>query len=149
MATDKYTILLKGCGHHEEGIADAAITPGMAVEMAADGHYDPQTTAQAGSLKGGLKIATEDALQGKTITDAYAATDVLFMYIPVPGDIIHAFVKSAQNIAVGDKLVVEGGGSGLFVEAAGTETKFQLEALESSGGALGANTHIRCRVLAP
>lgn len=143
-------IVLKGKGHYDEGIADGAITPGMAVEMAADGHYDAQASAQAASLKGGLAIAIEAPLnQGKTITDAYAATDVVFIYRPLPGDHIHAFVKSGANIAVGDKLVVEGGGSGLFVEAAGTETKFQLIALESSGGALGANGHIVCRVLAP
>lgn len=149
MATDKFTIVLKGNGHHDEGVSDGAITPGMAVEMAADGNYDQQVAAVAVALKQGLKIATEDALQGNLITTAYAATDVLFFYVPLPGDHVHAFVKSGEDIDVGDNLVVEGGTSGLFVEAAGTETKFQLEALEDSGGALAANTHIRCRVLTP
>lgn len=149
MATDNFTIVLKGRSHYEEGEADGAITPGMAVEMAADGNFDQQSSAQATALKGGMKIAVEDALQGKKITDAYADGDKLFYYIPVAGDVIHAFVKSGEDIDVADKLVVEGGGSGLFVEAAGTETKFQLEALEDSGGALAANAHLRCRVLAP
>jgi len=149
MATNVNTIVLKGMGHHDEGEADGAITPGMAVELAADGKYDAQAAAQAAALKTHLKIAKEDALQGNIITDAYAAGDRLFFYVPNEGDHIHALVKTGEDIDVGDKLVVEGGGSGLFVEAAGTETKFQLEALEDSGGALAADTHIRCRVLQP
>lgn len=148
MALEK-TIVLKSKGHHDEGVAGGAITPGMAVRLQAAGTYLQESLAQASALKGGLKIAKEDALQGKTFTQAYANGDQLFFYSALPGDHIHAFVKTGQNIAVGDLLVVEGGGSGLFVEAAGTETKNQLEALESSGGALGANTHIKCRVLAP
>lgn len=147
MATDKFTIVLKGKGHHDEGVSDGAITPGMAITMAADGHYDQTVAAPAAALKADLKIAKEDALQGKTITNAYAATDQVFYYVPLPGDVIHAFVKTGADIDVGDKLVVEGRTSGLFVEAVGTETKFQLEALEDSGGALSANTHLRCRVL--
>ena len=91
----------------------------------------------------------EDAIQGKTVDDAYAAADVLFFYSPLPGDHIHALVKSGEDIDVGEKLVVEAGGSGYFIASATTETKFQLEALEDSGGALAAATLIRCRVLAP
>lgn len=149
MGTNLNRIVLKGHNHYEEGEADSAITPGMAIEQAADGTYDQTQAAQAAALKKGLKVAIEDALQGNTITDAYADGDRVFYYEPNEGDVIHALVKSGEDIDVGDELVVEGGGSGLFVEAAGTETKFQLEALEDSGGALGANTHLRCRVVAP
>ena len=146
---EENTIVLKGKGHHDEGIVGTAISPGEAIELAADGEYDPQSSAQAAALKGGLKIAKEAALNaGGTIDDAYAAGDVVFFYTACPGDHVLALVKSGEDIDVGDKLVVEGGGSGLFVEAAGTETKFQLEALEDTGGALGANDHVKCRVLA-
>lgn len=149
MASNVNTIVLIGKGRYEEGEVDSAITPGMAVQMAADGKYDVPQGTQAETLKRGLQIAIEDALRGKTITDAYAATDRLFFYIPVEGDVIHLLVKSGANIAVGDKLVVEGGGSGLFVEAGGSETKYHAEALESTGGALGANGYVRCRILQP
>lgn len=141
------TILLKGRGHHDEGVAGAAVSPGEAVELQADGKYDPMVSAQAAALKRSLQIAKEDALQGKTTADAYALDDQLFFYSALPGDHVNALVKSGQDISEGDKLVVEGGGSGLFVEAAGTETKFQLEALESPG-ALAANTLVACRVIA-
>jgi len=147
MAENLNTIVLKAKGHHGEGVADATIYPGEAVELASDGRYDPQTSAQAEALKGELLIAKEDALQGKGVGDAYAQDDTLFFYIPLPGDHVQVLVASGEDIDVGDLLVVEGGGSGLFVEAAGTEAKYQLKALEDSGGALAANTLIKCRVL--
>lgn len=147
MARELNTILLKGINHHEEVVADAAVSPGEAIEIAADGKADPVQSAQAEALKGSLFIAKEDALQGKTVDDAYVQNDILFYYIPVPGDHVNALVKSGEDIDLRDLLVVEGGGSGLFVEAAGTETKYQLQALEDSDGALGANTLIKCVVL--
>jgi hypothetical protein len=142
------TIVLKSKGHHDEGIAGAAITPGMAVELQADGKYDQMTTAQAGALKRSVQIAKEDDKQGKTITDAYADEDILFFYSVMVGDHINLLVKLGEDIDVGDVLVVEGGGSGLFVEAAGTETKFQFEALEDTVGALAADAYVNCRCIA-
>lgn len=142
------TIVLRGHdkGHHDEGVLGAGVcTPGMAIELQAAGTFLQQSSAIATALKKAVKIVKEDALQGRTLLDAYASGERVFYYIPLPGDIINLFVKSGQNIVVGDNLVVEGTGSGLFIEAAGTEVKFQFEALESSGGALGANTHLKAR----
>lgn len=140
-------IVLKGKGHYEEGEADSAITPGQAVELAADGKYDQVQSSQAEGIKGGFKVAYEDSLQGNTITDAYAQGDRVFIYEPLPGDHIHVLVKSGEDIDVGDEGIVEGGGSGLFVESAGTEAEYKVEFLEDSGGALAANTHLKARVL--
>lgn len=141
------TILLNGKGHHDEGVADTAIRPGTAITLASDNKYDEATGVQATLLKGGLKIAKEDGLRGKTVDDAYAANDIVQFYIPVPGDRLNVLVKTGADIDVGDKLIVEGGGSGLWIEAAGTEARFQAEALEDSGGALAAATLIRVRIL--
>lgn len=142
------TIVLKGKGHHGEGVLDTIVSPGMAVEQAADGDWDPPQGTQAETLKKmSFKVAKEDALQGKTVDDAYAVGDVLSYYVPLPGDEVQVLVKSGEDIDVGDKLVVEAATSGLFVEAAGTETRYQLEAIEDSGGALAANTLLACRVV--
>lgn len=141
------TIVLKGGGgHYDEGVAGSAISPGMSIQLAADGEYDPNPATKAESIKGGLLVAIEDGNQGKTVSDAYSASNRVFFYVPQAGDHVNALVKSGQDIAVGDVLNVEGGGSGLFVEAAGADAAYQLVALESSGGALGANTLIKCRV---
>lgn len=118
MATNVNTIVLAGFGHHEEGVADAAISPGEAVRMAADGKYDPETLAPALAAGLGLKIAKEDGLQGNPVTEAYAQNDRLFFYNAQPGDRVHALVKLGEDIDVGDLLAVEGSGSGKFVEVA-------------------------------
>jgi hypothetical protein len=142
------TIVLKGKGHHDEARVYAALSPGMGCGL----HLDTtlklaqEPLAQAEALKGGFLVAKEDALQGKTVDDAYAAADVGFYYVPLPGDEIQVLTKSGEDIALGDKLVIEGGGSGYFVEAAGTETKYQVQALEAKG-VLGAHTLIAVKVL--
>lgn len=134
------TIVLKGGNHFDEVTLDAAASPGSAVELAADGKYDPVVSTQAEALKGGLQpILCEDALQGKTVDDAYSSGDKAQAYYAVSGDQIQVLIKDGETIAVGDLVIVEGGGSGLFVEAAGTETAYQGRALEavSPSGANG------------
>lgn len=138
-------ILLKGKGHQEEGIMGTVGTPGMHVTMQADGEWDLSPEAIASLSKVAPVILLEDSLQGKTKTQAYAIGDLAFLYQPLPGDELNLFVKAGANLVVGDDVVQEGGGTGLWVEAAGTETEFTFEALESTGGALGANAHVKCR----
>jgi len=126
------TIVLKGGNHFDEVTLDKIASPGMAIELAADGNYDQVQSAQAEALKQGLqKILIEDALQGKTVDDAYAASDKAQAYSAVAGDQLQVLVKDGQTIAIADKLCVEGGGSGLFIEAAGSETAYQVQALEA------------------
>jgi hypothetical protein len=146
MSDSNRTIVLKGNakGHHEEGVLSTVCTPGMHVTLQSNGQYakSPETSAEL--VKKGVFIACEDQHQGKTIADAYAIGDIVFLYKPVSGDHVNLFIKSGQNIAVGDLIVAEGGGSGYFIEAAGTEAQYKAMAYESSGGALGADAHIGC-----
>ncbi len=144
------TIMLKCKGHWEEGYLDTVGTPGMHVQLAADGKWDLSPAAIGELVKGGaLAVLREDDLQGKTITDAYAIGDRALLYHPLPGDHLGLFVKTGANIAVNDKIVPEGGGTGLWIEGAGTEAKYFAVALESTGGALAANTHVKCRWSTP
>lgn len=146
--TTKKKIVLKGKGHHDEVTLGAAAYPGEAVELQADGDHDPIASSQTESLKRGMPyILKEDALQGNTVNTQYGSGDKAFAYQPLPGDHVNVLVKSGEDIDVGDVLIEEAGGSGLFIEAAGTETKYRLAALEDSGGALGSNTLIAARVL--
>jgi len=148
MSTELHTIVLKSRGHHDEGVAGSAILPGEAIRLAATGgKYNVEPLALAVHvLRGGFKIAKECALLGKTTADAYALDDVLFFYTPLSGDNVQVLVKTGAELVIGSTLVVEGGGSGLFVKA-GALAAGQLEALEDSGGALAADTLIVCRVL--
>lgn len=118
MSVTDYKILLKGKGHHDEGRAGGDVSPGEAVRLAADGKYDRESLAPGVAPDRGIIVAQEDALQGRTIIQDYALDDVIFLYVPLPGDHLNLLVKSGEDIDVGDFLSVEGSGSGLFIESA-------------------------------
>ncbi|MBU1067246.1 hypothetical protein KKE60_05635 [Patescibacteria group bacterium] len=122
MADNLNTIVLRGKGHHDEGEADAAISPGEAVRLAADGCWDPETLAADVAAGRGIVLAKENALEGQTVDDAYADGDILFLYYPIPGDVVHVLVKLGEDIDVGDYLDVEGSGSGKFIEVSSAAT---------------------------
>ncbi len=119
MTNVNYRVLLKSMGHHDEGVVGSAILPGEAVRLAADGEYDVETLAPVIAAGRGLKLAKEAVLNaGKTVDDAYVVDDILFFYMPLPGDHVNVLVKTGEDIDVGDYLSVEGNGSGKFVEVA-------------------------------
>lgn len=137
----------KSKAHWDEGVLDTAASPGMHIAMAADGKYDPSPAATAELAKVRPKVVREDSYQGKTVNDAYIIGDRVFYFTPMPGDHCLLLIKSGQNIVVGDTIIAEGGGTGLWIEAAGTEAAYHFQALDSSAGVLGANGLIKCECL--
>lgn len=137
MALNVNTIVLTNpsIGYHDEGKAAAAVKPGMSVEMNASGEYILSVNAT-----NGIKVVKEDALQGRTVADAYAIGERLFFYQPLPGDRIHVLVKAGQTVAVGSKGTFLAG----YAEVNATKT---FEFLEASSGALGADTLLKARIL--
>lgn len=153
------TIVLKGsydlgASQHEEGPLAAAASPGMNLVLANNAAtqgrdtYTPGSTDFVGTgtsittTKAPIKILKEDVLQGKTINDAYASGDNAFIYIAKPGDVLQVLVASGQTVAKTDGLTANSTGKWVT-----DTTNACVEALESSGGALGADTHMRVRVL--
>lgn len=131
---NNFKIVLRGhdnCYHEGTVASGGTPSPGMAVAFDSSGTWDETAVAQAAALKRSLFLATEASLKGYTVDNAYAAGDVLFLYACQPGDIVQVLVKDGESIAIDDDLVEEGGGSGLFVEAAGTEAVFRAVALEA------------------
>jgi len=57
-------------------------------------------------------FALEDDMQGGAITDNYAASARIQVWIPGRGDIVYSIVEDGTNIAVGDFL--ESNGAGLM-----------------------------------
>lgn len=117
-------IVLKSKGHHDEGVADAVITPGQAIRMQSDGGFSPETLAQAAAIVAGLKVAKESGLPGSpyltgatqqgTVDATYAIGATVFFYCPVPGDEINALVDVGQTVNVGDYLSPVGSTNGNF-----------------------------------
>jgi hypothetical protein len=95
--------------HIEEFVANAAIKPGMVVELMATG----KIRAHAGVSSHVLPmIALEDELQGKDIDDAYAANEKVQVWVPVRGEIFYGIIADGQlGIEKGDFLVSNGDGT--------------------------------------
>jgi len=109
MVTTPHTILLKGTGIGKEGVANAAITPGMLVERMTTGKIRKHSTAGGPAMPA---FARENELIGKEIDVDYAANDRVYWTVMPPGSEIYALVAaSAVAIAVGDFLESAGDGT--------------------------------------
>ena len=137
-------VILRGKGWKEEGTLDAAASPGMFCSLSADGKYDPGHGGADGADIECL-ILEEDALQGKTLDQAYSSGDRGFFHIPIPGDVCNLLVTDGESIAVGD-ILIEDASTGLWIEAAGTEAKLKFKALEAAAPS-GANGFCKCRCM--
>jgi hypothetical protein len=81
---------------------NAAFYPGHLIELMSTNKFRKHATA-GGSVTP-IMFAIEDTLQGKDISDGYAADDRAVCIIPQRGDFIQAVLKDGQNVAIGDKL---------------------------------------------
>lgn len=77
-----------------------------------------------------LAVLREDNLQGKTMTDAYAAGDRAFLYVPVAGEELNCILGdvagTGDDQTAGARLSVDDG-TGKLVTAAGQHAPFQLK----------------------
>lgn len=101
------TIALKFSGRYDEGRAGGAIKPGHLIMLNGSNNVVVQT---ADGTPAQMHVAWEDALQGKTIDDAYASGDLVPFGICVPGDEVQLILKDEENVDEGDKLVSNGDG---------------------------------------
>lgn len=152
-----HTIVLKahyneGGAEYEEGIANGALLPGMNVGLTNAADASGRSTYAAASSdtlgtgtttggRGNVKVVKEDSLHGGTVNTAYASGDNIYIHVAVPGDILQVLVTSGETVAKG---------AGLTAQSTGKwnadTTLAAVEALESSGGALAADTLMRVRV---
>jgi hypothetical protein len=87
--------------------AEAAITPGMLIELTSSGTVQKNSAAGLACAK---TFALEDELQGKTIADAYAAGAPVQCWSTIPGEEVYAWLANGEDVSVGDKLVSNGAG---------------------------------------
>ena len=148
-----------------EEIANAAITPGMLVELMSTGNIRAHATAEGNAAK---RFALEDELQGKGIDDAYAAADKVQVWDCVPGEEVYAIIADSMAISIGDFLASNGDGylrkhvteiESWEVSEAGSVSVLPLqivaqalEALDTSdsaesSGALGYAKRIKVRIV--
>lgn len=133
--------------HLIEGNLDSgsAPKPGQHVSLKSSGEYELWNGSADGE-QGETVLVTEDALLGKMVTDAYAVSSRFYGYIPLAGDEVQVLVASGENIAIGDKLIIDDG-TGKCIETTGTPEQEVYRALESTGGALAADGLVLVRKL--
>ena len=125
--------------------ADAAITPGMLLELNSDDEVLAHDTAGANVVP--IMFALEDELQGRGIDTDYAAGDQVQVWIPYRGDIVNALLADDQDITLGEYLESNGEGR-LQVHAAdpGDSTTGSVQnaivgvALETVSSGLGSGS---------
>jgi len=101
-------IQLDGDGYRvEEAVAAAAINPGNIVEKTSAGKVQKHST-EGGYAQ--VAVAVEDALQGKTVSDAYASGARVTYHILQRGTRFMALLKAGENVSIGDALVSDGAG---------------------------------------
>lgn len=95
-------------GLHEEAVAIGACKPGHILATDSDGKVLKHATAGGYCER---RIAEEDALQGKVITDAYAVGDVVSILPGLPGDLVLLRLPAAATaVVIGDVLISNGDG---------------------------------------
>jgi hypothetical protein len=153
MPNNPRTIILKGNPQaHWEYPATAGVTPGHLLYVLSTGKVGVHNAAGGTARK---MFATENALLGKGIDDAYVANDLVQCADMPEGSMVYAWVPAgAAAIVVGDKLASNGDGalkkaaassqlgSGLYTYTAADEVVAEAaEAIDNSAG--GAAVRIR------
>ncbi len=104
-----HRIHLKGDVEVLQSIAcGVAFSPGHLIELTSANVLQKQSTAGGACEK---MVAMEDALQGKTIADAYAATDPVNAAIMSPGAHSLQFLTAGETYPIGVKLMAAGDGT--------------------------------------
>jgi hypothetical protein len=134
------TILLKGdWDAYEEGRAAGAITPGHLIAYAAAGTLVVHPTAGGDTP---MLVAMEDALQGRTIADAYASGDLVRFHVLKKGDEFYGLLPAA-TAAVTPATLLESAGNGMFqILTTGKALAKPRESVDNSAGGAAA----RCKM---
>ena len=101
-------IALIQTGRLGEERAAGAITPGHLLIL---GSGDTVTVHTPEGGRAERMIALEDALQGNTITDAYASGDVVTLLHALPGDEAYVMIAAGETITIGEQLISAGDGT--------------------------------------
>ena len=142
MSTPKRIHLL-GEGRHEEAVAAGAITPGMLINQNSAGAVVVHPTAGGWAEKA---FALEDALQGKTIADAYASGDRVSFVLGKSGDVVYAWLSGGEGATPDEFLTSNGDGTLKVASSTDIRIAVPLEAVDASDSA-DVNERIRVRLL--
>jgi hypothetical protein len=142
-----------------ERVANAAITPGMLIELMSTNKVKAHATA--GGNIAPIMIALENELEGEDIDTNYAAADQVQCWVARPGDVAYLILSDGQNASIGSYLESAGNGyvnvhtvDSMSGEYSRPICAMALEALDLSGssgeessGVLGYNKRIKAMIV--
>ena len=134
--------LLIGSGRYDEFRANAALSPGMALTVDANGEVGPHATA--GTCYEVI-IALQQQKDGSLITEAYADDDLVPVLYPGIGDVVNLLLESAQDCDPSDLLTVTN--TGTFKVATSTDHRL-FRPLDTVAGTGSADRFVRARRVA-
>ena len=135
MKTTHETIVLSAAptGRFLEGIVDGTPKPGTIMQLKAatepvNGRHTWEVynrDADGNRPQGPIAVLLEDALQGKTVDDAFADGDLCRLYCPIPGDELLCLVAApgtgtGDALAIGALLMVDDG-TGILIATSSPE----------------------------
>lgn len=118
-------------GRHIEGVVaeGQTIKPGTFCTKKADGTYEAFNGSASGALDR-ILIAKEARLWGKGINDSYTEGQRIYMYEPLPGDLLLGIYSNPSGTAVNvtnqTRLMIEDG-TGKLIAASSEEKLFLAE----------------------
>jgi len=113
----------KGDYRYEEHVADAALSPGHLLEINSDNEVLKHNSA---SVDAQALFAMEDALQGRIVSTAFAAAEVVPCILPAKGSVVNVLLYAGVSYTVGQ--ILESHGDGTLT----TGTTFPLAVVEDS-----------------
>ena len=128
----RYTIATIGIGVQYEAVANAAITPGQAVELLSTGKIQKVAAAGGDSERA---FAIEDYLQGKDVADDYAAGARVMYRVFQRGEEVFVILKDGENVAIGDDISFALAGEVAASGSGETVIGTAMEALDASASA--------------
>lgn len=155
MAVSNTTIVLtpEPRGRFLEGICSGTPKPGTVMQVKAatepvgGKHTWEVYDAAADGNQRLIAVALEDALQGKTVSDAYVSGDQIFLYCPLPGDELNMLVANiagtSDTFAIGDIMIVDDG-TGKLVATTGSPESEPFVVMETVSTALTADALVHC-----
>lgn len=132
-----------GITHVNDIVAIETIKPGMILEYHNDGGVLKWGVHDAADDPVTVAVALEQLMMNLTVDDNYAAGDLMQVGILRPGSQFWGIIPTGTNVLPGARLQSNGDGK---LKAAGTgEARFI--AVESSGGAVAADSRLRVEVI--
>lgn len=122
-------LINSGSARFEEIRAGEEILPGHLIKLHTTGKALKHATADGPAEKA---FALEDALQGRTIEDAYVEDELVFVIFAGPGDVVYAILDVGQNVAIGAHLTSSGDGSLKALGSGESVVAVALEAVDAS-----------------